>query len=177
MASDRVLSAQEQGEPPSWRRIGTRTFDVSVGPWLILWPSPRHTFSVSFSRVQTPVKVLRPESYVLHAISPPPSCTRKRNMLSFHRFPLGGSCPFGEAALLSLYPRHLPPRKHLIFDIPAGIQPPGRPPLWERALAERATPEGARHNNCRAHGCAPTAERTQPAYSSFYRKTANLMME
>ncbi len=53
----------------------------------------------------------------------PPSCARQRNMVSFSRFPLGGSCPFGEAALSPLHPQHPTPcEKRLIFDIPVAFR-------------------------------------------------------
>ena len=106
---------------------------------------------------------------------------RRRPLVPVHgmwyHFPVfrsGGSCPFGEAALSPLHPRHpLPREKHLIFDIPAASTAGPVATLVGRARRTRRLPKERDTKLPCARVCA-NGRRYATAYSSFIGKTANL---
>ncbi len=92
---------------------------------------------------------------------PPTPCTCQQDVVLFSRFRSGKKAISGMRRVRRSSTVPSIPRKRLIFNIPAGIQPPGRSPLWQGALVGRAVTRRRATQICRAHGCVPTADVTQ----------------
>lgn len=115
---------------------GRKTYDVG------LWPKSYVKSPTSFA-----ISVAAP-------LRPPTGCG------IIFPFSARGIMPFrgsGAPAASSTVPTTL--RRHLIFDIPAAFTAGPVATLVGRSLRECR--QRSATQNCRAHGCAPTAERTQ----------------